>query len=200
MAHTCAVQVEGGQTSTGSVINWYRRLVGEPDYDTLAAEAAVVPPGAEGCMCLDHFQGNRTPHTDAHSRGAITGLTLRHGRGHVFRALLESICFGTEHIFETMRANGYSPTSVTVAGGATRSPLWMQIHADISNIPFILTKVRGGWVRAGGHGMACVEGERGISGEGDQERCVGRWPGTFPCPLPMAAGSGWCMMQLGNSQ
>ncbi|KAI3438241.1 hypothetical protein D9Q98_000678 [Chlorella vulgaris] len=133
--------VEGGQTSTGSVINWYRCLVGEPDYDTLAAEAAVVPPGAEGCMCLDHFQGNRTPHTDAHSRGAITGLTLRHGRGHVFRALLESICFGTEHIFETMRANGYSPTSVTVAGGATRSPLWMQIHADISNIPFILTKV-----------------------------------------------------------
>ena len=73
----------------------------------------------------------------------MTGLALSHGRGHVFRALLESICFGTEHIFETMRGNGYAPTSVAVAGGATRSELWMQIHADVSNVPFILTKVWG---------------------------------------------------------
>jgi sugar (pentulose or hexulose) kinase len=73
----------------------------------------------------------------------VTGLALSHGRGHVFRALLESICFGTEHIFETMRGNGYAPTSVAVAGGATRSELWMQIHADVSNVPFILTKVWG---------------------------------------------------------
>lgn len=144
-------------------------------------------------------QGNRTPHTDALSRGAITGLTLAHGRGHVFRALLESICFGTEQIFEAMRAAGYCPESVTVAGGATRSDLWLQarrrwpggagaacsrkggrcpqlwpwlwlaagarwrggngrhagdahwvslppaqIHADVSNVPFVLTKVHKG--------------------------------------------------------
>ncbi|EFN54952.1 hypothetical protein CHLNCDRAFT_134711 [Chlorella variabilis] len=133
--------VEGGQTSTGSAVAWYRRLVGEEGYEALNREAEAVAPGCEGVVCLDHFQGNRTPHTDAVSRGAITGLTLAHGRGHVFRALLESICFGTEHIFETMRANGYAPASVTVAGGATRSPLWMQIHADVSNVPFILTKV-----------------------------------------------------------
>jgi len=48
---------------------------------------------------------------------------------------------GTELIFETMRTNGYTPTSVTVAGGATRSELWMQMHADVSNVPFVLTKV-----------------------------------------------------------
>ena len=61
-------------------------------------------------------------------------------RGHVFRALLESICFGTEQIFETMASHGYSPTSVAVAGGATRSDLWMGIHADVSNVPFVLTR------------------------------------------------------------
>ncbi|PRW57267.1 carbohydrate kinase [Chlorella sorokiniana] len=133
--------VEGGQTSTGSAVAWYRRLVGEPDYAALNEEAAAVPPGCEGVVCLDHFQGNRTPHTDALSRGAITGLTLKHGRGHVFRALIESICFGTEHILETMRAAGFTPDSVTVAGGATRSELWLQTHADVSNVPFILTKV-----------------------------------------------------------
>ena len=104
-----------------------------------ACQALIVLP-APSLLCP---QGNRTPHTDALSRGAVTGLALSHGRGHVFRALLESICFGTEHIFETMRGNGYAPTSVAVAGGATRSELWMQIHADVSNVPFILTKVWG---------------------------------------------------------
>ncbi|PSC72161.1 carbohydrate kinase [Micractinium conductrix] len=133
--------VEGGQTSTGSAVAWLRKLVGEPGYEALNAEAAAVPPGCEGLLCLDHFQGNRTPHTDALSRGAIAGLTLRHGRGHLFRALIEAICFGTEHIFETMRGQGYSPASVTVAGGATRSDLWLQTHADVSNVPFVLTKV-----------------------------------------------------------
>ena len=53
---------------------------------------------------------------------------------------MESVCFGTELIFETMRGAGYAPTSVAIAGGATKSPLWLQIHADISNVPFILTK------------------------------------------------------------
>ncbi|GAB4814271.1 hypothetical protein N2152v2_001317 [Parachlorella kessleri] len=133
--------VEGGQTSTGSVVAWYRRLLGLGGYHELNEEAEAVPAGCEGVVCLDHFQGNRTPHTDPLSRGAITGLTLKHGRGHVFRALLESICFGTELIFETMQANGYHPDSVTVAGGATRSPLWLQIHADVSNTPFVLTRV-----------------------------------------------------------
>lgn len=51
----------------------------------------------------------------------------------------------TEQIFETMRAAGFTPDSVTIAGGATRSELWLQIHADVSNVPFILTKARQGW-------------------------------------------------------
>lgn len=51
-----AVQVEGGQTSTGSAVAWYRRLLGEPDYAALNQEAAAVPPGCEGVVCLDHFQ------------------------------------------------------------------------------------------------------------------------------------------------
>lgn len=70
--------VEGGQTSTGSVINWLKRLLGPAggSYEQLNEEAAALPPGSEGLTCLDHFQGNRTPHTDPLSRGAITG-----GRG-----------------------------------------------------------------------------------------------------------------------
>lgn len=134
--------VEGGQTSTGSVVNWLRGLVGTDwSYDALNAEAAALPPGSDGVLVQDHFQGNRTPHTDAGSRGAITGLTLAHGRAHLFRAAMEGVACGTELIFETMRAGGYRPDEIVICGGATRSDLWMQIHADVCGQPLTVTEV-----------------------------------------------------------
>ncbi|MEL0045559.1 MAG: FGGY-family carbohydrate kinase, partial [Deltaproteobacteria bacterium] len=133
--------VEGGQTSTGSVVSWIRRTLGSPSYEELNHEAAPLEPGSEGVVIQEHFQGNRTPHTDPLSRGVISGLTLKHGRGHLFRAALEGIAFGTELILETMRNNGFAAETVVLAGGATRSDLWLQIHADVSNLPLTLTKV-----------------------------------------------------------
>ncbi|MEK9763540.1 MAG: FGGY-family carbohydrate kinase [Deltaproteobacteria bacterium] len=133
--------VEGGQTSTGSVVSWIRRTLGSPSYEELNHEAAQLEPGSEGVVIQEHFQGNRTPHTDPLSRGVISGLTLKHGRGHLFRAALEGIAFGTELILETMRNNGFAAETVVLAGGATRSDLWLQIHADVSNLPLTLTKV-----------------------------------------------------------
>jgi ribulose kinase len=103
-------------------------------------EAAAVPPGCEGLVTLDHFQGNRTPFTDPLSRGVLSGLTLKHGRAHVFRSILEGVAFGTHLILQTMRANGFAPAEVVIAGGATASPLWVQIHADVAGLPFRLTR------------------------------------------------------------
>lgn len=57
--------VEGGQTSTGSAVAWFKRMVGEEGYATLDAEAAAVPPGSEGVVCLDHFQVRPGPHKRA---------------------------------------------------------------------------------------------------------------------------------------
>lgn len=134
--------VEGGQTSTGSVINWFKNLIGDSaDYDSLNAQAKHLPPGAEGLIVQEHFQGNRTPHTDALSRGAIMGLSLKHTRAHVFRAMIEGVAFGTEAIFKAMRASGYQPDEFRICGGATRSDFWMQVHADVSGIPLTLTRV-----------------------------------------------------------
>ncbi|CAM9894765.1 unnamed protein product, partial [Discosporangium mesarthrocarpum] len=144
--------VEGGQTSTGSVIAWFRRLLSSNNKDSMVSygdlnrEAEAVPIGAEGLVCLDHFQGNRTPFTDPLSRGAIGGLSLKHDRGHIFRALIEGVCMGTEAVFEAMRAAGYTPESIAVAGGATRSKLWLQArkygaHRRRPNVPLRLTKV-----------------------------------------------------------
>lgn len=127
--------IEGGQTSTGSVIAWFKRnFAAETDFDTLNAAAEALPPGAEGLLAQDHFQGNRTPHTDALSRGAITGLTLKHTPAHVYRALVESVCMGTRLIVDSF-GDAFTPRRIAVAGGATRSPFWLQVHADTLGVP-----------------------------------------------------------------
>jgi len=132
--------VEGGQTSTGSIVSWFRRLLGDgATYEALDGEAAAVAIGSEGLLVQDHFQGNRTPHTDPLSRGAITGLTLRHGRGHILRAIMESVAFGTRLILENQRRQGFEARELTVSGGVTKSDLWLQIHADVTGLPLRLT-------------------------------------------------------------
>ncbi len=134
--------LEGGQTSTGSIIAWLRRLTGEAlDLEALNLEAARLEPGADGLLVLDHFQGNRTPYTDPLSRGAITGLSLHHTAAHLFRAMLEGIGFGTRAIIDRMAQAGCGASEITAGGGATRSPLWLQIHADTSGLPVVVPEV-----------------------------------------------------------
>jgi ribulose kinase len=127
--------VEGGQTSSGSVINWLGRLTGGLDYAELNAKAAALEPGAEGLIVQDHFQGNRTPYTDPLSRGAFVGLTLAHEKHHIFRAIMEGIGFGTRAILDAFGRAGYVSSEMTVGGGAAASDLWLQIHADTAGIP-----------------------------------------------------------------
>jgi ribulokinase len=133
--------IEGGQTSTGSVIAWFKRHFAEhTSWDALNEGAAAIPPGAEGLMVLDHFQGNRTPYTDALSRGAITGLTLKHTPAHVFRGIIEGICLGTRLIIDSF-GEAFAAKRIVLAGGATNSALWLQIHADTIGAPIELTEV-----------------------------------------------------------
>ncbi|WP_176056628.1 FGGY-family carbohydrate kinase [Brucella intermedia] len=135
--------IEGGQTSTGSIIAWLGRLMnGTMDMEALNAKAAALEPGAEGLLVQDHFQGNRTPYTDALSRGAIVGLTLAHEPHHIFRAIMEGISFGTRNILDAMAEAGYRGQEITVGGGASASPLWLQIHADTAGLPVCVPQSR----------------------------------------------------------
>ncbi|MBV9424853.1 MAG: hypothetical protein JOZ98_18230 [Solirubrobacterales bacterium] len=147
--------IEAGQASTGSVVAWFKNQLadgvlpvaeqrGVDPYDILGEMASEVPVGSEGLLVLDYFQGNRSPHTDPHARGAISGLSLSHGLGHLFRAVIEGICYGTEDILSTLRDNGYVPKMNVVSGGPAKSELWMQIHADVSNVPITFTEVSEG--------------------------------------------------------
>ncbi len=134
--------LEGGQTSTGSIVAWMRRLAGGTlDLDALNAKAAALPPGADGLLAIDHFQGNRTPHIDPLARGALIGLSLHHEIPHIFRAVLEGIGFGTRAIVDRMREAGLGASEMVAGGGATHSPLWLQIHADTANLPVVVPNV-----------------------------------------------------------
>ena len=136
--------IEGGQVSTGSVVHWFTSGFVGADvtaeaaskgcavYDVLNARAAGIPPGSEGLVVLEHWQGNRTPWTDPLSRGVIRGLTLGHTPAHVYRAILEGVAYGTEVIVRRMEQNGVHINDLIACGGATQSSLWMQIHADVS--------------------------------------------------------------------
>lgn len=147
--------IEAGQASTGSVIAWFRNQLaggavaeaerrGVDAYDLLGEMAQEVPIGCDGLLALDYFQGNRSPHTDPRARGVFSGLSLSHGLGHLFRAVLESICYGTEEILARMRARDFVPTMNVVSGGPAKSELWMQMHADVSNVPISFTRVSEG--------------------------------------------------------
>jgi ribulokinase len=144
--------IEGGQVSTGSVVKWLVELVtgarlqeGAPAasaaHQLLSEQASHLPPGSDGVLALDFFQGNRTPYVDAEARGMLWGLSLGHGPAHLYRAVIEAVCYGTENVFRTFRANGHALTDVVACGGAVNSDLWMQIHADVSNLPISVTEV-----------------------------------------------------------
>jgi ribulokinase len=133
--------IEGGQTSTGSVIAWFKRnFAAGVSYEELNAAARAIPFGAEGLLVSDHFQGNRTPYTDPLARGAITGLTLKHTPAHVYRAIVEGVCFGTRLIVDSF-GEAFSARRVVIAGGATNSDFWLQTHADTLGLPIQLPEV-----------------------------------------------------------
>jgi FGGY-family pentulose kinase len=143
--------VEGGQISTGSVVRWFRdhfcggyarkaEDLGSDIYTLLNQEAAQIRPGSDGLIVLDYWQGNRTPYVDPEARGMIWGLTLSHTPAHVFRAIIEGIAYGTEHILRTFRQHNFEIRELVATGGPTKSPLWMQIHADVSNVPIVITE------------------------------------------------------------
>jgi ribulokinase len=133
--------VEGGQTSSGSIVKWFKNNFckdlesnGGNAYRTLNEEAAKIEPGADGLIVLDWWQGNRTPYTDSQIRGMIYGLSLEHTQAHLFRAIMEGVAFGTENVFRSFRDDGYEVNDIYMGGGTTNSDLFMQIHADVSNV------------------------------------------------------------------
>ncbi|MGW8374340.1 FGGY-family carbohydrate kinase [Streptomyces sp. ODS28] len=120
----------GGMATSGAVTAWLRDLTGA-DFGSLTAEAARVPPGSEGLLMLPYFAGERSPRFDPDAKGVVAGLTLRHGRAHLYRAALEATAFGVRHNLAAMREAGGRLDRVVAVGGGARE-LWTRIVSDVT--------------------------------------------------------------------
>jgi xylulokinase len=129
--------VGGAMTALGASLDWLHTSVfGETwTLEALFAEAAAVPPGADGLVFLPYLAGERAPVFDDAARGAFAGLTLGHGRGHLVRAVLEGAAFAMRHVAEPLVAAGAPITELRLAGRPTPGDLWGRIKADVLGVP-----------------------------------------------------------------
>jgi xylulokinase len=100
-------------------------------YPILNQEAAQVAAGSEGLFFLPYLAGERTPHADPHARGCFIGLTLKHSRGHLVRAIMEGVAYSLRESFEIIRELGVPVRQVRAGGGGAKSDVWRQIQADV---------------------------------------------------------------------
>lgn len=130
---------ETGQAAVGDSFDWLRRTLGHRDFDQLTKLAAGLPAGAEGVLAIDWLNGCRTPLMNGALTGAFLGITLNHGAGHLYRALLEASAFGVRWIVELLREHGVPVKKLLATGGLPHAnPLLVQIYADVLGQPVVV--------------------------------------------------------------
>jgi xylulokinase len=135
----------GVMLSAAGSLSWFRRAIA-PDlpYERLDDEADKWPPGAQGLLFAPYLAGERTPHADPDARGAFVGLSLRHDRGALARAVLEGVAYGLRDCLEVLRSIGCTVDVARASGGGARSDLWLKIVASILGLPMERTAVEEG--------------------------------------------------------
>jgi xylulokinase len=121
--------------AAGSLRWFHDALAPGVSFDELTGDARRWGPGAEGAIFLPYLQGERTPHADPDARGAFTGLSLRHDRGALVRAVLEGVAYGLRDSLELLRELGVAPEKGRASGGGARSRLWLEIVASVLGLP-----------------------------------------------------------------
>lgn len=135
----------GGMSTVGSLTRWFRdnlaslevsgQATGGPNaYAAMAELLKETTLGADGLIALPYFEGERTPIYDPDAKGMLFGLTLKHTRADIYRALLESVGFGIRHNMECMLAENLHPKHILAIGGGTKNLAWMQMISNIANI------------------------------------------------------------------
>ena len=135
--------------SAGAALAWFRRVLSGQkgmglSYEELIAEAAGVPPGADGLTFLPYLTGERTPHADSNARGVFAGMHTGHQRGHLVRAVLEGVAFALRDSLELIRRLRVDVGEVVAVGGGARSTVWRQILADVFGVPVVTVAPSGG--------------------------------------------------------
>ncbi len=160
----------GVMLSAAGSAAWLRQALGA-ELQTLDAEAAAWEPGVEGLLFAPYLAGERTPHADANARGAFTGLSVRHDRGALWRAMLEGVAYGLRDSLELLRSLGVQPEVGRISGGGARSELWLRIVSAVLGLPLERTVSEEG----SAFGAALLAGVRaGVFADADEAvaRCV----------------------------
>lgn len=142
--------VMGVVLSAGGSLQWYRNRFAETEvalarrrkidpYELITAQAAEAPAGCEGLFFLPYLTGERTPHADPHARGAWVGLSLRHGRTHLVRSIIEGATYAMRDSLEIVRQLQIPVKEVRLSGGGARSRFWRQVQADIYGTRVVTT-------------------------------------------------------------
>jgi len=136
--------VMGVVLSAGGSLQWYRNQFGEMEtaiaagleteteaYHLMTAAAAQAPAGSEGLYFLPYLTGERTPHCDPYCRGAWIGLSLRHGRPHMIRSIMEGATYAMRDCLEIIQGMNIPVSEIRVSGGGAKSAFWRQLQSDI---------------------------------------------------------------------
>lgn len=134
--------VMGVVLSAGGSLQWFRNQLGAEEikkakrlkvdpYVLLTEMAETVPPGSEGLYFLPYLTGERTPHADPYARAAWIGLSLRHGKRHLVRAVIEGATYAMRDSLEIIREMNVPVREIRLSGGGARSPFWRQLQADV---------------------------------------------------------------------
>lgn len=147
--------IMGVVLSAGGSLQWVRNELAEAEtaeaerrgvdvYEVLSEKALAAPPGAEGLLFLPYLTGERSPINDPHARGAWVGLTVRHGKGHLVRAVVEGATFAMRDCLEVVRELGGEVSEIRLSGGGAKSRLWQGVQASVYNHPVSLLEVSEG--------------------------------------------------------
>ena len=133
----------GVSLSAAGSLRWLRDALGtNAGYEALLGEAEGWAPGVEGLTFLPYLAGERTPHSDPNARAAFCGLSVRHDRGALVRAVLEGVAFALRDSLELLRAIGVEADLARISGGGARSRLWLRIISSVLGIPIEVTNVQ----------------------------------------------------------
>jgi xylulokinase len=187
----------GVMLSAAGSLAWLRGVVGG-EFAGLVDEAERWDPGVEGLTFLPYLTGERTPHADPDARAAFTGLSVRHDRGALARAVLEGVAFGLRDSLELLRALGVAPSVGRVSGGGARSELWPRIVASVLQLPLertaseegsaygaaLLAGVRAGVFADAADAVArCVHVRARVEPEWDYEDAYGMFRELYPATV-----------------
>jgi len=145
----------GVTLSAGGSLRWFRDTLcqaekaeaartGRDVYDIITELAATAPAASDGLLFLPYLTGERTPHADPDARGVFFGLSLRHTKAHMARAVLEGVTFSLKECLDLLCALGQSCTRVRVSGGGSRSAFWRQMMADVFGTEIVEVNVTQG--------------------------------------------------------